>query len=559
MLLLFLSLLAGTCLSSLVQEKNPEYWRAQAQQTLHHALERQKLNTNVAKNVILFLGDGMGVSTVSAARILKGQLHHMSGEEFQLEMEKFPFLALSKTYNTNAQVPDSAGTATAFLCGVKSKKGTVGVSAAVTQSQCNTTKGNEITSILRWAKDAGKSVGIVTTTRVNHATPSAAYAHSVDRTWYSDNEMPSEALGQGCKDIAHQLMHNIPDIEVIMGGGRKYMFPKDTPDVEYGNEKKARGTRLDGQKLINVWKDKKPQNKNAYYVWNRRQLLKLDLNHVDFLLGLFEPKDMKYELNRNQRTDPSLTEMVEVAIKILRRNPKGFFLLVEGGRIDHGHHEGRAKQALHEVVEMDRAIGRAGALTSLEDTLTVVTADHSHVFTFGGNAPRGNSIFGLASYLSDIDKKPFTSLLYGNGPGYKVVAGERENVFAVDYANKNYQAQSAVPLSIETHGGEDVPVFSKGPMAHLLHGIFEQNYIPHAMAYASCIGSNKDHCPPAAAASSAAAAPLALSLSAAAAEKRGLNALAACCRRGLEGSRREAGVTVRTQLCPGRDGTSGTG
>lgn len=66
----------------------------------------------------------------------------------------------------------------------------------------------------------------------------------------------------------------------------------------------------------------------------------------------------------------------------------------QGGRIDHGHHEGKAKQALHEAVEMDRAIGRAGAMTSLNDTLTVVTADHSHVFTFGGYTPRGNSIFG---------------------------------------------------------------------------------------------------------------------------------------------------------------------
>ncbi|XP_051844273.1 alkaline phosphatase, tissue-nonspecific isozyme [Antechinus flavipes] len=496
MLLLLLSLMAGACLSSLVpeHEKNPQYWRDQAQQTLQQALKLQELNTNVAKNVILFLGDGMGVSTVTAARILKGQLHHRPGEDFQLEMDKFPFVALSKTYNTNAQVPDSAGTATAYLCGVKSNEGTLGVSAAVTRSQCNTTKGNEVTSILHWAKDAGKSVGIVTTTRVNHATPSAAYAHSADRDWYSDNEMPPEALTQGCKDIAYQLIHNVPDIEVIMGGGRKYMFPKNTTDVEYKDDEKARGTRLDGQFLTNVWKDKKPRNKNAHYVWNRMQLLELDLDRVDFLLGLFEPMDLAYELNRNNQTDPSLTEMVEVAIKILKKNPKGFFLLVEGGRIDHGHHEGKAKQALHEAVEMDRAIGLAGSLTSLKDTLTVVTADHSHVFTFGGYTHRGNSIFGLAPMLSDTDKKPFTSILYGNGPGYKVVAGERENVSTVDYAHVNYQAQSAVPLRSETHGGEDVAVFAKGPMAHLLHGVHEQNYIPHVMAYASCIGANKDHC-----------------------------------------------------------------
>ncbi|XP_037856105.1 alkaline phosphatase, tissue-nonspecific isozyme isoform X3 [Chlorocebus sabaeus] len=441
-----------------------------------------------------------------------GQLHHNPGEETRLEMDKFPFVALSKTYNTNAQVPDSAGTATAYLCGVKANEGTVGVSAATERSRCNTTQGNEVTSILRWAKDAGKSVGIVTTTRVNHATPSAAYAHSADRDWYSDNEMPPEALSQGCKDIAYQLVHNIRDIDVIMGGGRKYMYPKNKTDVEYEIDEKARGTRLDGLDLVNIWKSFKPRHKHSHFIWNRTELLTLDPHNVDYLLGLFEPGDMEYELNRNNVTDPSLSEMVVVAIQILRKNPKGFFLLVEGGRIDHGHHEGKAKQALHEAVEMDRAIGQAGSMTSLEDTLTVVTADHSHVFTFGGYTPRGNSIFGLAPMLSDTDKKPFTAILYGNGPGYKVVGGERENVSMVDYAHNNYQAQSAVPLRHETHGGEDVAVFSKGPMAHLLHGVHEQNYIPHVMAYAACIGANLDHCAPASSAGSLAAGPLLLPL-----------------------------------------------
>ncbi|KAM7401726.1 hypothetical protein PAMP_017021 [Pampus punctatissimus] len=413
------------------QEKDPKFWNVWAQRTLKNALTLQNLNKNKAQNLILFLGDGMGVPTVTAARILKGQLNGQSGEETQLEMDKFPFVSLAKTYNTNSQVPDSAGTATAYLCGVKANEGTVGVSAAAVRSQCNTTEGNEVTSILRWAKDAGKSVGIVTTTRVNHATPSAAYAHSVDRDWYSDNEMPAEAVQAGCRDIARQLFENIPDIDVIMGGGRKYMFPKNTSDVEYPNMTKHSGTRKDGRNLVQEW-----------------------------ITSLFEPGDLPYDLERNSKTDPSLTEMVEVAIKILRNNPSGFFLLVEGGRIDHGHHEGKAKQALHEAVEMDRAIGLAG----------------------------------LAPMLSDIDQKPFTSILYGNGPGFKIVNSARENVSTIDYQENNYQAQAAVPLSMETHGGEDVAVFAKGPLAHLLHGVHEQNYIPHVMAYAACIGQNREHC-----------------------------------------------------------------
>ncbi|NXQ25691.1 PPBT protein, partial [Alaudala cheleensis] len=479
---LLILLLAQLCSASLVpeREKDPEYWRRQAQETLQNALRLQRLNQNVAKNLILFLGDGMGVSTVTAARILKGQLQHGQGEESLLEMDKFPFVALAKTYNTNAQVPDSAGTATAYLCGVKANEGTLGVSAGVTRDRCNTTKGQEVTSILRWAKEAGKAVGIVTTTRVTHATPSAAYAHSANRDWYSDGEMPPDALEGGCRDIARQLVENIPEIEVILGGGRKYMYPKNVSDVEYPHEEKHRGTRLDGRNLVQAWQEAKPRGKVAEYVWHRRGLLALNLTRADFLLGesctqggpgiSWGLQSWKEEGNAKRCRVPA------------------------GGRIDHGHHEGKAKQALHEAVELDRAIGLATRLTSTQDTLSVVTADHSHVFTFGGYTPRGNPIFGLAPMQSDVDRKPFTSILYGNGPGYKIVAGERENVSAVDFAHANYQAQSAVPLRQETHGGEDVAVFARGPMAHLLHGVHEQNYIPHAMAYAACIGSNRGHC-----------------------------------------------------------------
>ncbi|NWV60989.1 PPBT protein, partial [Malurus elegans] len=395
-----------------------------------------------------------------------------------------------QTYNTNAQVPDSAGTATAYLCGVKANEGTLGVSAGVTRDRCNTTKGQEVTSILRWAKDAGKAVGIVTTTRVTHATPSAAYAHSANRDWYSDGEMPPDALEGGCKDIARQLVENIPHIEVILGGGRKYMYPKNVSDVEYPHEEKHRGTRLDRRNLVQAWREAKPPGKVAEYVWHRRGLLALNLSRVDFLLGEFLHPKVPWPL-LDALGGPLACPGV------LGQLQGGRWRAVPGstgGRIDHGHHEGKAKQALHEAVELDRAIGVATRLTSTRDTLSVVTADHSHVFTFGGYTPRGNPIFGLAPMQSDVDRKPFTSILYGNGPGYKIVAGERENVSAVDFAHADYQAQSAVPLRQETHGGEDVAVFARGPMAHLLHGVHEQNYIPHAMAYAACIGSNRGHC-----------------------------------------------------------------
>ncbi|XP_066477672.1 alkaline phosphatase-like [Tiliqua scincoides] len=482
--------------ASLEEEKNPEYWNQQAKQTLTSALKLTPVNHR-AKNVILFLGDGMGVPTISAARIYKGQLAGGPGEDSVLAMEKFPYVALSKTYNVDRQVPDSAGTGTAYLCGVKTNARTLGVSAAAVYSKCNTTFGNEVHSILHRAKQSGKSVGIVTTTRVQHASPGASYAHIVNRDWYSDADMPNDAIQRGCKDIAYQLIHNT-DINVILGGGRAYMMPRQTRDPEYP---KQNGTRKDGLNLIDKWLSNKQK---ALYVWNRTALNAVDEYSTDYLMGLFEPKDMLYELDRNTSTDPSIVEMMEKAIRILRRNPRGFFLFVEGGRIDHGHHSSKAKLALSEAVMMDQAVERAGELTQISETLTVVTADHSHVFSFGGNTPRGNNILGLAPQNA-LDKQPYTSILYGNGPGYAILEnGSRADIRAVDLQDKNYKQQAAVPLSSETHGGEDVAIMAQGPMAHLFHGIQEQNYIAHVMAYAGCIPPYHEdpECPSTAAASS---------------------------------------------------------
>ena len=206
------------------------------------------------------------------------------------------------------------------------------------------------------AKKAGKSVGVVTTTRVQHASPAGAYAHTVNRNWYSDADMPAEALKEGCQDIATQLISNMD---------------------------------IDG----------------ARYVWNRTALIQASQDpSVTHLMGLFEPKDMKYELYRDPERDPTLRDMTEAALRLLSRNARGFYLFVEGGRIDHGHHDSKAQLALTETVSFDDAIDRAGQLTSEKDTLTLVTADHSHVFTFGGYPLRGSSVFGLAPEKASDDK-----------------------------------------------------------------------------------------------------------------------------------------------------------
>ncbi|XP_063297164.1 alkaline phosphatase-like [Pelobates fuscus] len=473
--------LVGATFLSLEAEKTKQFWNDQAKHTLNTALNLEPI-TERAKNLILFIGDGMGVPTITAARIYQGQLRGESGEENILAMESFPYVGLSKVYNVDAQVPDSAGTGTAYLCGVKTNSGLLGVTAASKYGICTSANGNEVESILHRAKKAGKSVGIVTTTRVQHASPAAAYAHVANREWYSDNEMTVNMVNSGCKDIAYQLVHNT-DINVILGGGRAYMTAKGTPDPEYPTSTSSRGLRKDGLNLTDLWLSKR---ENARYVWNKEQFDLVDESTTDYLMGLFEPKDMNYELNRNPSSDPSLTEMTEKAIKILRKNPNGFFLFVEGGRIDHGHHDGNAKQSLTEAVELDKAIRRTGELTDESETLTVVTADHSHVFSFGGYTDRGNSILGVAPLRAN-DGKPYTSVVYGNGPGFKITNGAREDISTVDIEADGYRQQAAIPLVSETHGGEDVAIMAKGPFAHLFHGFHEQSYIAHVMAYAGCL------------------------------------------------------------------------
>ncbi|KAJ3599483.1 hypothetical protein NHX12_033444 [Muraenolepis orangiensis] len=409
------------------EELHPWYWNNKGQQALQATL-RMTRDVGMAKNLILFLGDGKGITTVTATRILKGQLAGFNGEETSLAVDTFPHVALSKTYNVDQQMPDSAGTAK--------------------------------TAYYVWRK----SVGIVTTTRVQHASPGANYAHTPDRSWYSNSDLPSEAVTNGCRDIAWQLVNNT-EIDVILGGGRRYMFPTTVVDPEYSEH---HGDRTDGKNLVNEWLKGK---KNAKYVWNKADLDAVDPANTDFLMGLFEPKDCQYEYDRNKKTDPSLTQMMEKAIKILQKNPKGYYLFVEDkGRIDHGHHAGKARKALTEAVELDRAVARAAQITSVRDTLSVVTADHSHVFTVGGGSYRGNSILGL-SRDKGTDEKHYTTAVYGNGPGYQIENGSRPDVNVSTAAGAEYRQQAAVPKSSETHAIEDV----------------EQSYIAHAMAFAACL------------------------------------------------------------------------
>lgn len=309
---------------------------------------------------------------------------------------------------------DSASTATAYLCGVKANYATIGVTANVELDNCRASMNskNRVYSIAKWAQDAGKRTGVVTTARVTHASPAGVYAHVANREWESDfNVRNSSQDPARCDDIARQLVFGETgrNLNVILGGGRSKFLPFDVRDEE-GDF----GERLDDVNLIDEWLNQK-KNKRAAYVWNRRQLLQ-DTRDLDYLLGLFESSHCEYNLERDEETEPTLAEMTEAAIKILKEGNNGYFLFVEGGRIDHAHHATLAQKSLDETLQFSEAVRKAVQLTSRRDTLIVVTSDHSHTMSFSGYAQRGNNILGTAG--NGQDDIPYATLSYANGPGY---------------------------------------------------------------------------------------------------------------------------------------------
>lgn len=256
---------------------------------------------------------------------------------------------------------------------------------------------NQVSSLASWAQKAGKGTGIVTTTTVTHASPSGAYAHVANRMWESDADVKKyEKDSKTCQDIAKQLIYGETgkNLDVVLGGGRKKFIPATEKD-----EEGKPGERLDGVNLIENWKMK---NKNGRYIFNKKGLQSVNYEKTDKIFGLFANNHMAYYLDADHDKEPTLKEMTEAAIKVLEKKENGFFLFVEGGRIDHGHHESKAAKALAETVQLSEAVQRAVEMTSREDTLIVVTSDHAHTMTIAGYPDRGNDILGLNTFFSDV-------------------------------------------------------------------------------------------------------------------------------------------------------------
>ena len=455
-----------------------------------------------AKNLILFVGDGMSLTTVAAARILEGQQQGQSGEEHRLAWENFPDTALSRTYNTDSQTPDSAGTMSAMATGAKTRLGVLGIGQQAARRDCKAALDARLLTLWELAASSGMATGVVTTARVTHATPGATFAHSADRAWENDTALPAAAREAGCIDIARQMVESRfgtgPD--VLMGGGRREFLPNTARDPEYPGKTGSRG---DGRDLIAEWKSRHPA---GVYVWNAAQLQ--SASNDGALLGLFEPDHMQFEHDRptDGAGEPSLKDMTQAAIARLSKNPNGYVLLVEGARIDMANHAGNAYRALTDTIALSDAVRAATEATSADDTLILVTADHSHTLSFAGYGRRGNPILGKVyggsresiatvdptALARDANGLPYTVLNYTNGPGYRgdqddapPTKNRRADLTDVDTEDPDYLQEAIFPVGSETHGGDDVGIWAIGPGSDAVRGNVEQNAVFHFLLQAN--------------------------------------------------------------------------
>lgn len=327
-------------------------------------------DTTGAKNVILMIGDGMGWAQVAVARCFA---HGPGGE---LNMDKLEHSGYVSTFSLHSLATDSAAAATAMATGHKTVNGVIGQSAS----------GEEYKTILEMAKDVGKSTGLVTTTEVTDATVAAFAAHDDSR--------------RHAKAIAEDYLHDSqPD--VVMGGG------------------------------LRVWTTlplKEAKDAGYKVVFTNEELQATDTLDTGKLLGLFDTGRMSYAMNRRV-DEPSLIEMSLKSLELLSRDADGFFLIIEGGRIDHAGHANDSRAVLYDAVAFDETVGAVVEWLDTnglaDETLLIVTADHET----GGLAVTGPRDF--------LPKR-------GN---------KAETKWAHDY-----------------HTAEDVPIWAQGPGAEAVNG-----------------------------------------------------------------------------------------
>jgi alkaline phosphatase len=384
-----------------------------------------------AKNVIIFIGDGMGTSHRDLIR------YATVGTERQLAMDSMPVAGRSETspLDPEAFVTDSAAGGTAIATGVKTFNGAAGVDADK----------NPVQSVLERAGQAGKATGLVTDSQVTDATPASFGAHVPDRDKQSE--------------IARQyIQESKPD--VILGGGEDYWYPEGDPgaypdEPEIDPEEKSIGTEGD---LI-----KEAQDTGYQYVTSAAELRAASGPRI---LGLFANEEMFQQAPEGEGAayDPpvSLPEMTQKAINVLSQNPNGFFLLVEEEGVDEMAHQSNAGLVIKAGQQLDEAVKVGQSFAQSDpDTLVIVTADHE---TGSLAIEDTNEIQSDPAYPNESGAGRTSE----DGP-FRVANSDKE--FLVDWTTTN-------------HTAEDVPLTAMGPGSENLIGVYENTHIHDAMVEA---------------------------------------------------------------------------
>ena len=311
------------------------------------------------KNVIIMVADGMGSAHTTVSRWYKGS--HLALDDMHP--------GAVRTYSAESLITDSAPAATAFATGHKTNDkfisvlpGTVTIPGAAKIP--DELRFKPVATVLEGAKLSGRSVGIIATSSIQHATPAAFSAHWADRADYNE--------------IAKQQVYL--NMDVVLGGGKKYLLPKE----------KA-GTRIDGEDLTAILKSR------GYAIVESREAL----HNVKSgrLWGMFADDDMAYELDRRKffPEQPTLSEMTQKAIELLSKNPKGFFLFVEGSKVDWASHANDPVGVISDVLAFDEAVKVALAFSRKnKQTLLLVFSDHGN----GGMSIGNKATDGAYSKLS---------------------------------------------------------------------------------------------------------------------------------------------------------------
>jgi alkaline phosphatase len=332
-----------------------------------------------------------------------------------------------------------------------------------------------VDTLLELARRQGLAAGIVTTTSVTDATPAATYAHACHRKLQNDIAAMMVPGGAGYNQALGT------GLDLVFGGGAQYFLP-----AAQG------GKRGDGRDLLAELRGR------GYRVVNDGAGFAALAPQAQPVIGLFAQDHLAFDAERDPAKQPGLPEMTRKAIALLseRNGDKGFFLMVEGGLIDHALHDSRAKRALQETAQYDAALKAAidemgKRDPGLKNTLIVATADHDHTLLINGYSPRSGKttdanpgVLGLVRTIPDgkprLDKDgaPFTIL--GFGTGSNRVSGSRASQAGLTDAivsSDGYRQEAAIRTGSETHGGADVFLGAIGAGAETFHGTIDNTRV----------------------------------------------------------------------------------